>query len=187
MIAPFWISAPESRLPVCGGGMPWPVRALLNRPSITLILCFSGSSGDRVLLSFMSAPEPSALQLFSLMPLPMNMTPKRFGNTAEAVGSPKAGSDSSQGRATATPAPRRTARRERRGGEFWVDFGILVHLSLKRGGLGACFLTQNCISLVEELGTGDDSLDQRTKAITIGGKFALHAVYDQFVGKQQRT
>src|SRR5476651_724762 len=59
--------------------MPWPVAALLKRPSMTLILCFSGSSGDKVLLSFMSAPEPSALQLFSLMPLPMNMTPKRFG------------------------------------------------------------------------------------------------------------
>src|SRR6185295_10164237 len=110
--------------------MPWPVAALLKRPSMTLILCFSGSSGARVLLSFMSAPEPSALQLFSLMPLPMNMTPKRFGKTVGAVVSPNTGSDSSQGRATATPAPRRTARREMRGEEFCVDFGILVHLSL---------------------------------------------------------
>src|ERR1700736_645069 len=110
--------------------MPGPVAALLNRPSMTLILCFSGSSGDRVLLSFMSAPEPSALQLFSLMPLPMNMTPKRFGKAAGAVGSPNTGSESRQGRATATPAPRRTARREIRAGEFCVDFGILVHLPL---------------------------------------------------------
>src|ERR1700719_2714376 len=110
--------------------MPWPVAALLNRPSITLILCFSGSSGDSVLLSFMSAPEPSALQLFSLRPLPMNMTPKRFGKTVGAVGSPNTGSDSSQGRATAAPAPRSTARREMRVGEFCLGFGILVHLSL---------------------------------------------------------
>ena len=36
--------------------------ALLKRPSITLIFCFSGSSGASVLLSFISAPEPSALQ-----------------------------------------------------------------------------------------------------------------------------
>src|ERR1700687_2225606 len=110
--------------------MTWPVAALLNSPSMTLILCFSGSRGDKVLLSFMSAPEPSALQLFSLMPLPMNMTPKRFGKTVRPAGSPNTGSDSSQGRATATPAPRRTARREMRGEEFCVDFGILVHLSL---------------------------------------------------------
>src|SRR5579862_8431653 len=146
--------------------MPWPVAALLNRPSMTLILCFNGSSGDKVLLSFMSAPEPSALQLFSLMPLPMNMTPKRFGKTVGAVGSPNTGSDSSQGRATATPAPRRTVRREMRGEEFCVVFGILVHLSLvyilgKRGGLRRSFFKRLGISLIQKLRAGDDGLDQR--------------------------
>src|SRR5579862_63342 len=164
--------------------MPWPVAALLNRPSITLILCFSGSSGDRVLLSFMSAPEPSALQLFSLMPLPMNMTPKRFGKTVGA--SPNTGSDSSHGRATATPAPRRTARREMRGEEFCVDFGILVHLSLayilgKRGGLRRCFFDRFGIPLIQKLRAGDDGLDQRAKAILIRGQLGLHAVDDQLV------
>jgi len=46
----------------CAGWMPWPVAALLKSPSITLILPLTGSSGDKVLLSFISEPEPSALQ-----------------------------------------------------------------------------------------------------------------------------
>src|SRR5467141_3674424 len=41
------------------------------------------------------------------MPLPMNRTAKRLGNVL-----PHAGSDSSQGSATATPTPRSTVRLE---------------------------------------------------------------------------
>ena len=62
MMAPLVIGTPDSRLPVWAGWMPWLVRAFTYRPSTTLIFCFSGSSGDSVLESFMSAPLPSALQ-----------------------------------------------------------------------------------------------------------------------------
>jgi hypothetical protein len=86
----------------------------LNSPSTTLILCLRGSSGESDLLSFMSAPSPVELQWSSLMPHPMNMTPKRWGKGAAAVAAvaPKTRTDSSHGSAMTTPAPRNTARRE---------------------------------------------------------------------------
>src|ERR1043166_1605519 len=106
--------------------MPWPVAALLNRPSMTVILFLNGSSTDNVLLSFIDAPEPSALQWSSLMPFPMNNTANRFGNPGAGAVSAKARKDSSHGNATVTPAPRRTARRENPRAGFRVDCGILL-------------------------------------------------------------
>ena len=46
---------------------------------MTLIFFFIGSSGDKLRLSFMSSPDPLAPQWFSLTPLPMKSTAKRFG------------------------------------------------------------------------------------------------------------
>jgi hypothetical protein len=59
---PFVIGAPVSRLPVCAGWIPCPVEFLLNSPWMTLILCFSGSSGESVRDSVIAAPDPAALQ-----------------------------------------------------------------------------------------------------------------------------
>ena len=56
-----------------------PTAGLLNRPLMTLIFCFTGSSGASVLLSFIAAPAPLAHQWLPLMPLPMNSTAKRLG------------------------------------------------------------------------------------------------------------
>ena len=44
----------------------------------------------------------------------MNRTAKRFGKTGAEVTPAKLGNDSSHGKAMVTPAPRRTARREKR-------------------------------------------------------------------------
>src|SRR5579872_1363851 len=138
--------------------MPRLVADLLKRPSMMLILCFIGSSGDNVLLSFMSAPDPSALQWFSLIPHPMKRTPKRFGNTTgELVGAPTAENDSSHGSATATPAPRNTARRE-------IASDISIHLSFRRAGIFTGF----GISFVQELRAGDNGFHQRAEAIIAG-------------------
>ena len=67
-LTPEWISAPlvmvapDSRLPVWAGWIPCPVSDFTYRPSMTLILDFSGSSGLSDLASFMSAPLPVAPQ-----------------------------------------------------------------------------------------------------------------------------
>src|SRR5262249_26978334 len=99
---------------------PCPVECLLNRPLITVILCFNGSSGDRLRPSVIAAPDPWAPQWSSLMPLPMKSTAKRLGNGFEDVAA-SADSDSSHGRHIVTPAPRSTVRRSMR--------AIVGHLS----------------------------------------------------------
>ncbi len=94
----------------------------LNSPLMTFTLCLSGSSGCRVLPSFISAPWPRAHQWLPLMPLPMNSTANRFGNVPAAVATMLPGTavcagfahaiDSSHGSAIVTPRPRRTVRLE---------------------------------------------------------------------------
>ena len=54
---------------------------------------------------------PLAHQWLALMPLPMNSTANRLG-CALAASAPRIGRDSSQGSATATPAPRNSKRRD---------------------------------------------------------------------------
>ncbi len=176
-MAPFEMCAPESRLPVCAGWMPWPVSAFTNRPSITLIFCFSGSSSSSVLLSFMIAPEPSALQCSSLMPLPRNTTAEALGEGGVAVVvSAKAGSDCSQGRAMVTPAPRSTARRE------ILREVMFIHLSLSSGSLGVR------TSLVQELRAGDDRLHQfGTICSRSPARRASMRSTSQLVGELQRA
>src|SRR3954447_10710211 len=75
---------------------------------MTFNFFFTGSSGSRLLESFISAPCPLAHQWFPLMPLPMNITAKRLG----AVVAPQTGIDSNHGSAIVTPAPRRNILRE---------------------------------------------------------------------------
>src|SRR3984885_16319508 len=117
--------------------MPWPVSAWTYRPSMTLIFCLSGSRGDSVLLNFMSAPWPSALQWSSFTPQPRKTMPKRLGKAEGGGTSAKACSDSSQGNATVQPAPRSTARRETGNASFLAD--MLVRLSRGYLGFGYCY------------------------------------------------
>src|SRR5687767_12229263 len=77
---------------------------------MTVTFFLIGSSGDRLRLSFMSSPDPVAPQWFSLMPLPMKSTAKRFGNGEDVAAN--ADIDSSHGNAMVTPAPRSTVRRD---------------------------------------------------------------------------
>src|SRR2546422_3417198 len=80
------------------------------------ILVFNGAIGCKLGPNSISAPEFLAHQCRELIPFPMNRAAKRLGNgpgappTAGAV--PHTGMDSSQGRAIATPTPRRNALRE---------------------------------------------------------------------------
>src|SRR5438067_275659 len=105
----------------------------------------------------------------------MNRTAKRFGNASAGVVSANAGSDPSHGKAMVPPAPRRTVRREMRRADVFVRWGILfTFLSL---GIG--------ISLVRELRTRDDGLNQWSKTITVVRQHASHAVNRRFIGKHQ--
>src|SRR5436190_2188563 len=114
--------------------MPLPTAGLLNKPLMTLILVFSGSSGCRLLLNFMSAPDPFAHQWLPLMPLPMNRTAKRRGNgaamplspagAAGSVAAPHTGIDSSQGNAIVTPTPRRNLRLDIRSRQASADCSL---------------------------------------------------------------
>src|SRR5436190_23287474 len=108
MTGPRVIGAPESRLPVCAGWMPWPVEFLLHSPLMTLTFFLSGSSGDRLSPSVMPSPDPVAPQWLSLMPLPMKSTAKRLGNAEPDGVAANADNDSIHGSAIVTPAPRRT-------------------------------------------------------------------------------
>src|SRR6185436_4306904 len=104
--------------------MPTCVAFLLNRPLTTLSLDLNGASGSSVLLSSISALAPLAHQLLGLMPFPMKRAAKRVGSFSGFVASsapsvaldtgsaPQTEIDSNQGRAMATPTPRRTVRRE---------------------------------------------------------------------------
>src|SRR5882672_4759221 len=107
----------------------------------------------------------------------MKMTPKRFGK----VDWPKTGMDSSHGNAMVTPAPRRTARREMRLLDFGVRFGILITFLLS-GIQGLIYHA----SFIQELGAGDDCLDQRTEAITIRRQFSLHALNGGLIRQLKR-
>src|SRR5262249_20954446 len=86
--------------------------------------------------------EPLAHQWFPLMPLPMNITPNRFGKTRAALGADAAASvaapqtlrDSSQGNAMVTPTPRRKRRREIILRRASSDFGFgdcIIYLSAR--------------------------------------------------------
>src|SRR5256885_1604967 len=95
--------------------MPTPVAFLLKSPVRTFIFVLSGAIGSRDLLSSMSAPDPRAHQWSGLMPHAINRVANRFGKAAAAPAaageSPQTGTDSSHGKAIATPAPRKNARR----------------------------------------------------------------------------
>src|SRR6266540_2208357 len=111
----------------------------------------------------------------------MNRAAKRFGYVPGVVASANSGRDSSHGKAIVTPAPARTLRREMPWADFFVGLGILVSF-LFRGlfqAIGASF--------VHELRAGDDGLDQRREAITIGGRHASHPLHGGVVGEQKRT
>src|SRR5579884_428621 len=93
----------------------------------------------------------------------MNSTAKRFGNAAGERVSAAAWSDSSQGSATVTPAPRKTARR---------DSVILLP-----------FVNTS----VQELRASDNGLDQGIETVIRGGEPCLHRLYESLVGLHGRA
>src|ERR1051325_2933679 len=106
----------------------------------------------------------------------MNKTAKRFGKAAAGeVVSAKTGRDSSHGKAMATPAPRRTVRREMPPASFFVRLGILF-----------AFLSCGiCAALVHELWACDDGLDQRSEPIAFHRHTGYHTLNRGFIGKHQ--
>src|SRR3954467_10331052 len=108
--------------------MPTPTAGRLNRPLITFNFVLNGASGSSVLPKDISAPAPFAHQCLLLMPLPMNTAAKRCGYRREGTGGvsgpagdgegepvdsrARSGSESKNGSAISTPAPRRERRRE---------------------------------------------------------------------------
>src|SRR5258708_4152116 len=142
---------------------------------MTLILCFKGSSGASVLLSFISAPEPSAPQCSSFTPFPMNKTAKRFGKVAGGVVPANAGRDSIHGKAIVTPAPTSALRRVMPLTELLVRFGILAAFLLR--GMRA--------SLVHELRAGDNRFHHWSETITIRSQRGSHMFNSGFIGEQE--
>src|ERR1051326_1448079 len=108
----------------------------------------------------------------------MNRTAKRFGNAAGDVVSAKAEKDSSHGKATVTPAPRRMARRDTRPADFSVGSGIFflfVFLFwIIRDPFGA------------ELRTGHDDVDQGSKAVAVPSQPCQHGLNRRLIGKLER-
>src|ERR1017187_1404472 len=117
------------------------------------------------------------------MPFPMKRTAKRFGKVAADGVSAKAVREGSHGRATVTPAPRRTARREMRWAEFCVGWGILFTFLL----MGIGLFARLGISSVQELRAGDNGLYEGREPIAIRGQLALHVLHGEIVGDRERT
>src|SRR5690348_11353900 len=143
---------------------------------MTLILRFSGSSGESVLLSFISAPEPSAPQCSSLTPLPMNRTANRLGYVT-GFASPKQGSDSSSGSAIVTPTPRSTVRREIVSEDFLVRRAILI----------AFLRPEFRDSSVQKLFARHNALHHRPKPIVVVGQCGMHLLDGRLIGKHERS
>src|SRR4051812_48108090 len=137
--------------------MPTAVEGLLKSPWMKFSFERSGASGCRLLPSSICAPAPLAHQCLPLMPFPMNSTANRRG-TAAAVAAQE-GTDSSQGRAMVTPAPRSRVRRE------------------------SCLpLRERILDLSgEELPAGDDGVDQREEAVVGRGQARPHLVHGAVV------
>src|SRR5580698_3952684 len=159
--------------------MPWPVSACTYRPSITLIFCLSGSKGERVFDSFISAPWPSALQWSSLMPQPRNTTPNRFGNADAGGVSADACNDSRKGSATVQPAPRNTARREIGSATLSVSRDMVFHLS--GCNLHCGLLRRRRRPPVAKLRAQYDGLKHRIEAIAVRGEIGLHGIDQTFI------
>ena len=124
-------------------------------------------------------PEPLAHQWSGLIPLPMKSAANRAGKAwaaPAAASPPHTGSDSSQGRAIATPAPRSTVRRLIRG---WTDVivvpGSLLETSVqcvetsrhRYSHSSIVHYRQRIVAApsVEELRAGDDRLDQAAEPV----------------------
>src|SRR6266404_4705145 len=153
---------------------------------MTLILCFKGSSGASVLLSFMSAPEPSAPQCSSFTPFPMNRTAKRFGKEDGGVVPAKAGSDSIHGKAIVTPAPTSALRRVMPLTELLVRFAILVAFLFP--GIGLLSRDQrerSGAAFVHELRACDNDFHHRSESITIRSQRRSHTLNHGFIREQE--
>src|SRR5579871_1250564 len=145
--------------------MPTPVAFLLNRPVRTFSLDLKPARGSRLLLRAMSGPVPLAHQWFGLTPLPMKSVANRLGNAGTllvAASLPHTGMDSSQGRAMATPTPRRTVRRSMRESVGFMD------------GSSLSFPWIISATFVQELRTGDNGPNQAFKAVIIRNEPGLH-------------
>src|SRR4051794_5679094 len=74
----------------------------------------TGASGSSTLPSCIAEPVPFAHHSFEWKPLPEKRQANRTGGGEPSrVSSPQTGTDSSHGRATDTPTPRRNVRRDK--------------------------------------------------------------------------
>src|SRR5688500_8362254 len=142
--------------------MPTPTAERLKRPLMKFSFGRSDASGSRLLPSSISAPAPLAHQCVELMPQAMNSAAKRLGKVGAAFSagrsSPHTLSDSSHGRAIATPAPCNNTRRESELGMVAPQFSSLRH----------------------ELRAGDNRLNQAAESIVLRRQPATHGI-DQAV------
>src|SRR5688572_28353489 len=142
--------------------MPTPTAERLKRPEMKFIFGRSGASGSRLWPRSICAPAPLAHHCVELMPQAMNSAAKRLGKVgaASATGrsSPHKLSDSSHGRAIATPAPCNNTRRE-------SELGMVA---------------PQCSSLCHELRAGNDRLNQAAEPVILRRQPATHGI-DQSV------
>jgi len=110
----------------------------------------------------------------------------RFGN-GDVLGAPNAGSDSRNGKAIATPAPRRMDRREivrsKSRGMLFCGISLLdILLTSFRRGFGASLVLRDLsVAFVQELRTRYDRLHQGIEAIPISRQSPFHFLDDRLV------
>src|SRR5581483_8611569 len=122
------------------------------------------------------------------MPLPMKSTPKRFGIVAAPAAAsatapadsgvaPQTGMDSSHGSAIVTPTPRKKVRRDIwKPRDFCRDDSLILPVLL---------CEHIMASLVEELRTGHDILDQRVKPVAVRGELRMQVGNGCLIRKNQ--
>src|SRR6187402_329900 len=108
------------------------------------------------------------------MPFPMKSTANLLGKTSAGVIACSDSSDSSQGKAITTPAPRRSVRRD----IGWEGCGIFFMATLP-------FLCQYVHPPVQKLRAGHDVEYQRVESKALGVRLRGHPVHRQVVGHQE--
>src|SRR4051812_11751190 len=106
----------------------------------------------------------------------MNRTASRFGGSdaapAAATSAPKTGIDSSHGSAIATPAPRRSVRRDSWYCRALLPESLVIDLFLGHFG---------CSSLIQELRTRHDRFDDIVNAVAVGLELCADVGNEQII------
>ena len=167
-------------LPVCPGWMPTPTAGLLNRPLMTLIFVFTGSSGARVLLELHLGARALGPPVVAVDAVAHEQHREPLGEGGRP-GPSRRRPRSPRPRPAATPARAGPWSRPRRAGTRGGRCRSVTWQMAARNSHSAhgSHLVGEALAaaLGQELGTGDDALDQGVEAVAVARQPGLHLLH----------